>query len=483
MQQDTFDWIFKTTESPLILVKKEGLDLVRANAAASHFFGYPGQNLLERSFELLLDNASKPLLNKALFTLNNGENWIESFSFNTIRGNVFAKTEGKFIELNDASYWLICLKQVENQEIIHDLKKQIELYETIFDNLPAELVIFSAELKYLYLNKANFKKNPQLRQWLIGKSNYDYCEYRGLPIDLADKREQWFKEIISSKQMKTHIEEFPQPDGSIVYQMRNMFPFFEGEEVKLLFGFSFDISELKRFEAEKRQLIEELTRKNDILTQYAYIIAHDLREPLRNIGSFTNLITRRYGHTLDETAKEYLQFVIDNTHRMNRMLSDMMSFITIPVQISDFQLISLEQVIQDAMLNLDTTIKETDAKVQFSGLPMVKGSPIHLTQLFQNLIGNAIKFRKEDEKPCINIHATLHKNTHKIAIQDNGIGISPAFHEQIFGVFKRLDKQKYEGSGIGLSICQKIVELHGSNLSVASEEGSGACFEFELMCI
>jgi PAS domain-containing protein/two-component sensor histidine kinase len=431
----------------------------------------------------LISNVSKPIF-KGIFQ-NHVENntWQESMSFNTIRGNIFANVESKFVEITGEKYFLICLKKTENQEIIIELKKQIELYETIFDNLPAELVIFSSELKYLFLNKANFKKNPQLRQWLIGKTNYDYCEYRGLPIELADKREAWFNEIIESKQMKTLVEEFPQPDGSVVYQMRNMFPYFEGDEVKLLFGCSFDISEIKRFEAEKRQLIEELTRKNDILMQYSYIIAHDLREPLRNIGSFTNLITRRYSHTFDENAKEYFKFIVDNTLRMNRMLSDMMSFITIPAQLNDFELISLERVVQDAVANLDTTIKETQATVQFSTLPMVKGSPVHLTQLFQNLIGNAIKFRKDTEHPHINIHATLSENAHKISIQDNGIGISPNFHEQIFGVFKRLDKQKYEGSGIGLSICQKIVELHGSNISVDSEEGNGACFEFELQSI
>jgi PAS domain-containing protein len=480
MEKDVFDWIFTTTESPLLLVSCDGLKVLKANASASRFFGFPGQNLLDRGLNLLINNESKADFNEILAVFENGDTWKKELSFITIRGNIFAHIHGKSVDIDGEFYFLICLKPVQEQTIINEMKQQIELYETIFDNIPAELVIFSSELKYLYLNKANFKKHPELRHWLIGKTNYDYCEYRGLPIDLADRREAWFREIIDSKEMKTLVEEFPQPDGSIVYQMRNMFPYFEDGKVKLLFGCSFDVSDIKRVEAEKRQLIDELTQKNDILTQYSYIIAHDLREPLRNIGSFTNLITRRYSQTMDENAKEYFQFIIDNTLRMNRMLTDMMGFITIPAHINDFHLISLEQVVQDAVANLDTTIKETNATIQFCSLPMVKGSPVHLTQLFQNLIGNAIKFRKETEHPQIHINAKIVKNAHKISIQDNGIGISPDFHEQIFGVFKRLDKQKYEGSGIGLSICQKIVELHGSNISVASEEGNGACFEFEL---
>ena len=227
---------------------------------------------------------------------------------------------------------------------------------------------------------------------------------------------------------------------------------------------------------------DELQRANDDLNQFAYSASHDLQEPLRILSIYSQLLHRKYESRLDEKACEYLDFIVEGAKRMEMLLRDLLAFIqAVNIAPGQMPLVDLCAVAEKAIANLKSAIIESEAAVSYSELPSVRILETHLTQLLQNLIGNAIKYRGK-EKPEIRIGAKRGGAAWEIRVKDNGIGIAPEYQAQIFGLFKRLhNRDQYPGTGIGLAICQKIVERYGGRIWVESAgNGSGSTFCFTL---
>ncbi|MEJ7609034.1 MAG: ATP-binding protein [Bryobacteraceae bacterium] len=226
---------------------------------------------------------------------------------------------------------------------------------------------------------------------------------------------------------------------------------------------------------------EALQRSNEDLQQFAYVASHDLKEPMRMISSYSTLLQRRYHDKLDNDANLYIDFVIDGVRRMNVLITDLLDY----SRAGELPLGSLPPVdanasVQDALTNLTATVAESQAKVTIDSLPKVAYDPARLTQVFQNLIGNALKYRG-DRAPVIRIGAARTGSGIVFSVQDNGIGIEARHTEEIFGIFKRLHSSKdYEGTGIGLALTKKIVERHGGRIWVESEFGVGSTFYFDV---
>lgn len=241
-----------------------------------------------------------------------------------------------------------------------------------------------------------------------------------------------------------------------------------------------DITERKLAEAALTDQAELLARSHADLEQFAYVTAHDLQEPLRGVSAISELLQRRYGSQLDAGANELIGHIVASAERMRNLIGDLLKY-SKTCNASEVPLTTVDAraAVEWAVNNLKHAVEESGAVLEIGELPKVRSDMVNLVQLFQNLISNAIKYRSS-RRPRIKISASAHERQWVFSIMDNGIGIAPAYHQTIFGVFKRLHGALYQGTGIGLALCRRIVERHGGDVWVESEPGKGATFKFTL---
>jgi PAS domain S-box-containing protein len=238
----------------------------------------------------------------------------------------------------------------------------------------------------------------------------------------------------------------------------------------------------RRKQAEETLLAKEreLSRSNAELEQFAYIASHDLQEPLRMVGSYTQLLARRYEGKLDEDANEFIGFAVDGVTRMQSLINDLLAYSRVGRRGREPRLTESGKALDRALQNLRLTIKDNNGNVTHDQLPVVMADDRQLEQLFQNLVGNAMKYHG-DVPPGVHVSAERSNNWWEFAVKDNGIGIEPQYHERIFQIFQRLHtRNEYAGTGIGLAVCRRIVERHGGKIWVESEPGKGSTFRFTL---
>jgi len=242
-----------------------------------------------------------------------------------------------------------------------------------------------------------------------------------------------------------------------------------------------NIATRKAAEKHLAMKLEELFRSNQDLEQFAAIASHDLQEPLRMVASYTQLLSRRYKGKLDSDADEFIAFAVDGATRMQQLIQDLLAYSRVSSRGAELLEISSEDALKKAIKNLGGAIQESGAVVTNDALPNVLADESQLVQLFQNLVGNAIKYQKSGA-PCVHVSAVKNGNRKwMFSVKDNGLGIEPQFFERIFGMFQRLHKrEEFSGTGIGLAICKKIVERHGGTISVESQPGQGSTFHFSL---
>lgn len=241
-----------------------------------------------------------------------------------------------------------------------------------------------------------------------------------------------------------------------------------------------DVTDRRRAAEELRRASDELRRSNQELEQFAYVASHDLREPLAVVAGYADLLKRRYGAKLDSAAKEYLDFAADGARRMQELIDDLLEYSRVASRGSEPGPVDCEAALERALANLHGTIEATRARIVHDPLPVIVGDHGQIVRLFQNLLGNAMKFRGEDP-PEVRIHVERRGDRWHFSVKDNGIGIDPRFHDRVFQLFQRLHPQeRYPGTGIGLAICRKVVERHGGRIWVESAPGEGATFHFEL---
>ena len=241
-----------------------------------------------------------------------------------------------------------------------------------------------------------------------------------------------------------------------------------------------DISDRKRAEDTLKQTLAELERSNQELEQFAYVASHDLQEPLRMVSSYTQLLARRYQDRLDQDAKEFIDFAVDGATRMQRLIQDLLTYSRVTTRGIRLVPTDAAAALRDALGNLQAVIQETGARVTHGELPTVLADATQLVQVFQNLVGNAIKFHG-DAAPRVHVAATPKDDEWVFTVADNGIGIDPQYFDRIFVIFQRLHPgHRYPGTGIGLALCSRIVQRHGGRLWVESAPGRGSTFYFTL---
>jgi PAS domain S-box-containing protein len=270
-------------------------------------------------------------------------------------------------------------------------------------------------------------------------------------------------------------------DGAVIWTEQQNVPIYDEAGILVAVeGIARDITERKEPEEEIKRAVAELARSNAELEHLANVTTHEMDEPLHMVARCVTLLERRYKGKLDANTEKIIGYALDGVNRMQRLANDLLAYTRVCSEEKDFVPTNCEAVFDRAIANLREAIEESDAAVSHDALPTVMADGSQLIQLFQNLIGNAVKFR-EAEPPGVHVSAEKKENEWLFSVQDNGIGIDPEHYERIFMIFHRLQSEAgYPGTGIGLSICKKIVERHGGRIWVSSDPGKGSTFYFTI---
>jgi light-regulated signal transduction histidine kinase (bacteriophytochrome) len=238
--------------------------------------------------------------------------------------------------------------------------------------------------------------------------------------------------------------------------------------------------ELARSEARLRRLSEELERSNAELEQFAYEASHDLQEPLRMVASYTALLGETYKGKLGPDADKYIGYAVDGARRMQALINDLLQYSRVGRKQGALAAVSMNAAFEQALVNLQAAIWDSAATVTRDDLPSVRGDQVLLTQVFQNLVGNAVKFRGT-APPAVHVSAVRSGSEWVFSVRDNGIGFDPRYAERIFVLFQRLHgRDRYQGTGIGLAVCKKVIERHGGRIWAESKPGQGSTFSFTI---
>jgi PAS domain S-box-containing protein len=358
---------------------------------------------------------------------------------------------------------------IDREEALRDEKKARERFRFLAESMPQKIFTATPEGEVNYFNQ----------QW-IQFSGLSSEELRHLgwavilhPDDLDADEE------IRARSLETgepyHIQHrFRRADGEYRWHLTRVHAM-RDEEGKILMwiGSNTDIHEQKERE-------EALRRANDDLQQFAYSASHDLQEPIRNVTIYSEIVGRRYKDVLDADGQQFLGFLTEGGRRMAMLINDLLAYTRAGAADVDVSLQDSNAVLQQTLAGLAEAVRESGATVTHDALPQIYIGQAHLQQVLQNLISNAIKYRA-DEPPRIHISAVSVGAAWQFSVKDNGIGIDPQYREKIFGVFKRLHRdQKYSGTGVGLAICQRVVERYGGRIWVESSVGHGATFHFTI---
>jgi PAS domain S-box-containing protein len=303
------------------------------------------------------------------------------------------------------------------------------------------------------------------------------------PEDKERVSSEIYMAINSGREFWSSEYRFRRSDGSYAHVLdRGFIIYDEGGRPLRVIGAMMDITERKQVEQSLIMKTAELERSNTELEQFAYVASHDLQEPLRMVASYTQLLARRYKGKLDANADEFISFAVDGATRMQLLINDLLEYSRVGRKNKEFAVIDCEIVFDQTISNLRAAIMETSAIITHDSLPTVMADDVQLCRLFQNLIGNAIKYhRQQEDPPRVHVSAKLEGNEWVFSVKDNGIGIDPKHFERIFVIFQRLHrKEEYSGTGIGLAICKKIIERHKGRIWVESQVGKGATFYFSL---
>lgn len=346
--------------------------------------------------------------------------------------------------------------------------------DAVLENLPNMVFVKDAkELRFVRFNRAGEQLLGWPRSALIGKNDFDF-----FPTAQAEFFTQKDRAVLAGREVVDIPEEPIQTaHGERWLHTRKVPVLSDSGEPLFLLGISEDITEQRRAQAELVSKSQALERSNHDLEQFAFIASHDLKEPLRKIQAFAEIIADDFGAQLDPTAMDYLDRMRGAAARLQELVDSLLAYSRVATRAKPMERVDLATVVLELLSDLGPMVADSAAVVTLGVLPVVTGDPLLLRQLLQNLIGNALKFHTPGEPPQITIQGHCAGLWCEFSVEDQGIGIPPEHRERVFGMFQRLHtRSEYPGSGIGLAICKKIVERHGGTLTVSDGAHGGTRF-------
>lgn len=360
-----------------------------------------------------------------------------------------------------------------------ELVAQRNYFTGIMDRVPVDIATFDTEYRYTYINKTAVK-DEHMRQWIIGKTDADYAEFRKIDTSFIAPRREMLKNALHTKEPAYLEETMITPAGTKKYTIKGAAPILsDNTEPVGIVAFSIDITDRKNAEDKLKEAMQDLERVNDGLKQFAYVTSHDLKTPLRNIATYLQLLKRN--NQLDDHSNEMIESAVNSVKSMNQLLNDVFHYATTDFKNKVAEKTDLRDVIKAIKNDTGALLIERKAElIVDENLPHVFVNRTQAVHLFSNLVSNALKYNNHPQ-PRIEIKTGKVNGYAEFSVKDNGIGIQPEYHEKIFEIFKRLHTQsEYEGTGMGLAICKKIVESYGGKIKVESTPGAGSEFVFTL---
>ena len=378
------------------------------------------------------------------------------------------------VEPQDA---LHLLNQTSLEERLRESERQ---FDSWFDDAPIACHEINLDGVLLRVNQAVCAVFGLPASDMLGKHIWDFMA----PEDREKTRAGILPRIIDEQPLVPLERTYKRQDGSAIVMEVQQKRVRDGEGRPIgLRTFLLDITERKRAEQALQEQAEKLVRSNAELEQFAYIASHDLQEPLRKIQAFGDRLKNKYEQSLGPEGLDYLVRMQNAAARMQTLIQDLLSLSRVTSQAKPFAMVDLNDVVQTVVSDLEVRIERVGGRVEVSALPVIRGDRGQMAQLLQNLIGNALKFQKPGEQPVVKVYSqfltekTGGANVWQVLVEDNGIGFDEKYRERIFQIFQRLHgRSEYEGTGIGLAICRKIVDRHGGSITAHSTPGSGATF-------
>jgi PAS domain S-box-containing protein len=356
------------------------------------------------------------------------------------------------------------------------LRNSEALYHSLVEGLPLNVFRKDCEGRFTFGNQRFYATLGKPANEVLGKTDLDF-----FPSELAGKYRRDDCRVMETGAVFEDVEELLSATGERTWVQVLKTPVHDANgKVVGIQGIFWDVTDKRRSEEQLRRTAAELERSNRDLEQFAYVASHDLQEPLRMVASYCQLLQRRYKGRLDADGGDFLGFAVDGATRMQGLISDLLTYARVDSRGRPLRPTACGDAVDRAVANLKLAIEESGAAITRDELPTVRADETQLAQLFQNLIGNALKFRGA-EPPRIHVSAGRDGSEWVLGVRDNGIGIEPQFFERIFVIFQRLHgRGEYPGTGIGLALCKKIVERHGGRIWVESQPGQGSAFFFTL---
>ena len=500
-----------------IITKSLNGTITSWNKGAEDIYGYTTEEVIGNNISMLAPTNLKQETDKLITDIKHGK---KIHHYETLR----VRKDGKLINIsitlspiinggNLVGISTIARDITQSKKVQEELKKYRGQLENLVKDRTAELESAYESLKESqehYLTLFNSIDEGFCTIEVIFDDNDHPIDYRFLEInpafekqtglvdakgslmrDMASEHEEYWFEIYGKVALTGEPIRFVN-EAKELNRWYDVYAFkidnHENREVSILFN---DITKFKdaenrlkdyqhTLEEKVKKRTEELTRSNNELEHFAYVASHDLREPLRMITSFLQLLERRYSDKLDKDAHEFIGFAVDGAKRLNNMINDLLEYSQVTSKDREFINIDSELILNETLMNLKVPIEENNAVISHDPLPTIFGDKELLIELFQNLISNSIKYHS-NKIPEIHVSVKNENNKYCFSFRDNGIGMSPDHLERIFTIFQRLhSKDEYDGTGIGLSIAQKIVHEHGGHIWVESELGNGSTFYFTL---
>jgi two-component system, chemotaxis family, CheB/CheR fusion protein len=487
--EERYKLLFYNNPFPMWIYDVETLQFIEVNEAAVAHYGYSRNEFMQMTLKDIRPDEETEKLNA-----------VQNEDDNYVPGN--------------KGYWI---HQKKNREIIHveitahPIKFEGRKTKLVLANDRTQQIIGQKELlksneRYSFLSKATF---DAVWDWDIKKNTLQWNEgiktlFNYEPGEDTEQMDWWINNLHPedkdrvTKKLEEHIKKndpnwndeyrFRAADGSYKYVLDRGFTVYDEKNRPVrMIGAMQDLTERKNNEIILQQLnnslekrASELAESNAELERFAYVASHDLQEPLRMVTSFLQLIEKRYKEKLDAKAHEYIHFAVDGAERMKRLILDLLEYSRVNSSHHEEDEVKLNAVIDEVLLTYNSTLEETGGTITSKQLPVVKGSKTQILQLFQNVVGNAIKYRSS-KPPQISITCKDIGTFYQFSVSDNGIGIDPKFFHKIFIIFQRLhNREQYSGTGIGLAICKKIVDKHGGKIWLESEPDKGSTFYFTL---